>query len=211
MPFALGTTMTILLLDNYDSFTYNLYDYLQQAGADCTVVRNDALELLAFEPGDFDGVVLSPGPKRPQDAGMLPRLIAAWHQRLPMLGICLGMQALGEFFGARLVKSEPPMHGKTSTVRHNGHPMFTGIPMLFSAMRYHSLILQNLQKTPLNGVAYTDDGALMALAHRELPLWGVQFHPESILTESGLQLITNWVEYVHRSAPNPLRPVFAPC
>ncbi|MEZ4941639.1 MAG: aminodeoxychorismate/anthranilate synthase component II [Saprospiraceae bacterium] len=203
--------MAILLLDNYDSFTYNLYDYLQQAGADCTVVRNDALELLAFEPGDFDGVVLSPGPKRPQDAGMLPRLIAAWNQRLPILGICLGMQALGEFFGARLVKSGLPMHGKTSPVRHNGHPLFAGIPIVFSAMRYHSLVLQNLEKTPLNGIAYSDDGTLMALEHRELPLWGVQFHPESILTESGLQLIINWVEYVHRRTPNQPPPVCASC
>lgn len=203
--------MTILLLDNYDSFTYNLYDYLQQAGADCTVVRNDALELLAFEPGDFDGVVLSPGPKRPQDAGMMPLLIAAWHQRLPMLGICLGMQALGTFFGASLIKSDPPLHGKTSLVRHNGHPLFEGVPIVFSAMRYHSLALQSLRKTPLIGTAYTNDGTLMALAHRKLPLWGVQFHPESILTESGLQLIKNWVEYVRSSALNQAAPALTPC
>ena len=203
--------MKILLLDNYDSFTYNLYDYLQQAGADCTVVRNDALELLAFEPGDFDGVVLSPGPKRPQDAGMMPRLIAAWHQRLPMLGICLGMQALGTFFGAQLVKTDPPLHGKTSPVRHNGHPLFRDVPTVFSAMRYHSLALQSLKKTPLTGTAFSSDGTLMALAHRELPLWGVQFHPESVLTESGLQMIKNWVEYVRSSVQHRVASVLTPC
>jgi len=203
--------MTILLLDNYDSFTYNLYDYLQQAGADCTVVRNDALELLAFEPGDFDGVVLSPGPRRPKDAGMMPQLIAAWHQRLPMLGICLGMQALGEFFGASLVKSKIPMHGKTSQVRHAGHPLFNGIPTQFSAMRYHSLILENLDGTALDGIAYTDDKTLMALAHQRLPLLGVQFHPESILTEAGLQLIKNWVASVHRRITDRPKLTLAAC
>lgn len=201
--------MTILLLDNYDSFTYNLYDYLEQAGAECMVVRNDAFELLAFEPGDFDGVVLSPGPQRPHLAGMMPQLIAAWHQRLPILGICLGHQALGEFFGASLVKSKIPMHGKTSAVFHNGHPLFSEIPREFIAMRYHSLELENLENTPLETIARTDDGTIMALAHLHLPLLGVQFHPESVLTDSGLQLIRNWVNLVQEHIPNRKRQLLA--
>jgi anthranilate synthase/aminodeoxychorismate synthase-like glutamine amidotransferase len=200
--------LTLLLLDNYDSFTYNLYDYLQQAGADCIVVRNDALELLAFEPGDFDGVVLSPGPKRPQDAGMMPQLLKAWHQRLPILGICLGYQAIGEFFGARLAKAAIPMHGKTSAVQHTGHPLFKDIPHSFLAMRYHSLILEDWQDTALQCIARSEDGVAMALAHQKLPLLGVQFHPESILTASGLQLIKNWTALVRESMARRKESVF---
>lgn len=189
--------MTILLLDNYDSFTYNLYDYLAQCGVQCLVVRNDAPDLLAFEPGDFDAVVLSPGPKRPEDAGLMPRLIAAWHDRLPMLGICLGHQALGAFFGAQIVKAPEPVHGKTSWVHHTGHPLFAGIASPFSVMRYHSLVVQSLLHTPLRAIAHSeDDGLIMALAHQTLPLLGVQFHPESILTDSGKQLISNWINMI---------------
>ncbi|MBK9336763.1 MAG: aminodeoxychorismate/anthranilate synthase component II [Lewinellaceae bacterium] len=185
--------MTVLLLDNYDSFTYNLYDYLLQAGAHCTVVRNDAPELTAFDPRDFDAVVLSPGPGRPEDAGLMPGLIASWHHRLPMLGVCLGHQALGACFGARVARARIPMHGKTSVVQHQGHPLFTGIPVRFSVMRYHSLVVDDLDGTLLDCIAYTEDGTVMAFAHRYLPLLGVQFHPESILTEHGLQLLKNWL------------------
>ena len=188
--------MNILLLDNYDSFTYNLYDYLLQTGAGCTVVRNDAPDLLAFEPHDFDAVVLSPGPKRPEQAGLMPNLVAAWYDRLPMLGICLGHQALGAFFGARIVKAPQPMHGKTSPVWHSGHRLFSGIPSPFTAMRYHSLIVDSLDHTPLDVIANTADGTIMALAHRRLPLLGVQFHPESILTDLGMQILSNWVHWL---------------
>ena len=188
--------MNILLLDNYDSFTYNLYDYLLQTGAGCAVVRNDAPDLLAFEPHDFDAVVLSPGPKRPEQAGLMPNLVAAWYDRLPMLGICLGHQALGAFFGARIVKAPEPMHGKTSPVWHSGHRLFSGIPSPFTAMRYHSLIVDALDHTPLHAIASTADGTIMALAHRRLPLLGVQFHPESILTDSGMQILSNWVHWL---------------
>lgn len=185
--------MPILLLDNYDSFTYNLYDYLLQAGADCIVVRNDVLSLPEIERLGVAAVVLSPGPKRPADAGIMMSLIGAWHHRIPMLGICLGHQALGEFFGARLVKARVPVHGKTTPVQHFGHPLFRGVPARFSAMRYHSLVLESVAHLPLECIAQTDEGEIMALAHLTLPLTGVQFHPESIGTEFGLQLLKNWL------------------
>lgn len=185
--------MPILLLDNYDSFTYNLYDYLLQAGADCIVVRNDVLSLPEMERLGVAAVVLSPGPKRPADAGIMMSLIEAWHHRIPMLGVCLGHQALGEFFGARLVKARVPVHGKTTPVEHFGHPLFGGVPTRFAAMRYHSLVLESVADLPLECIAQTDEGEIMALAHHTLPLTGVQFHPESIGTEFGLQLLKNWL------------------
>ncbi len=188
--------MKILLLDNYDSFTYNLYDYLLQTGVECRVLRNDALSLAEFQQIDFQAIVFSPGPKRPADAGLMPALIERLYARVPMLGICLGHQAIGEFFGAKLVKAKIPMHGKTTEIRHNGHSIFAGIPERFTVMRYHSLLLESLDGTPLDCIAQTDDGEIMALAHRTLPLTGVQFHPESILTEHGLKMLRNWVRTV---------------
>ena len=185
--------MKILLLDNYDSFTYNLYDYLLQTGVECRVLRNDALPLTAFEGLDFEAIVFSPGPKRPADAGLMLPLIERFYKCVPMLGICLGHQALGEFFGAKLVKAKVPMHGKTTEIRHFGYPLFCEIPERFTVMRYHSLLLESLDGTPLQCLAKTDDGEIMALAHQSLPLMGVQFHPESILTEYGLQMLKNWV------------------
>ncbi len=185
--------MTVLLLDNYDSFTYNLYDYLRQAGASVVVVRNDDPELLAFSPADFDAVVLSPGPGRPQEAGLMPDLLAAWWEAMPILGVCLGHQAIATFFGGRVVRAPRPVHGKTSPVRHVGHPLFGGIPREFRVMRYHSLCVVDIEGTPLRPLAWADDGVLMALAHRVLPIVGVQFHPESALTEYGYRLIENWL------------------
>ena len=186
--------MKVLLLDNYDSFTYNLYDYLLQTGVECVVHRNDAFALEDFEQIGFQSIVLSPGPKHPSDAGLMLPLIRQYAHRMPMLGICLGHQAIGQCFGARLVKASVPMHGNTSVVRHNAHKIFEGIPEYFQVMRYHSLLLESLDGTPLRSIAVSPEKEIMALAHAELPLWGVQFHPESILTEYGLQLLKNWVK-----------------
>jgi anthranilate synthase/aminodeoxychorismate synthase-like glutamine amidotransferase len=189
--------MRLLLLDNYDSFTYNLYDYLLQCGVECQVVRNDALPVSEFERLDFQAIVLSPGPKRPSDAGVMPALIERWHQRVPILGVCLGHQAIGEFFGAKLVQADLPMHGKTSLIQHYGnHFLFQNLPPEIEVMRYHSLVLKSLEGTPLEVIAQTALGEIMALAHRALPLVGVQFHPESILTPLGLAMLRNWVSEV---------------
>jgi anthranilate synthase/aminodeoxychorismate synthase-like glutamine amidotransferase len=183
----------LLLLDNYDSFTYNLYDYLSRLHVDCRVVRNDQVSIADIEALQPTAIVVSPGPKRPADAGITMELIRHFHAKMPILGICLGHQALGEFFGATLVKSPYPMHGKTSMVQHNGDTLFNNIPNPFEVMRYHSLELDNLAATPLQTLATTHDGAIMAIKHPTLPLYGLQFHPESILTPQGFQLLQNWV------------------
>lgn len=188
--------MRILLLDNYDSFTYNLWDYLMRcapSGTEVEVLRNDACTVEDVARGRYAAIVLSPGPRRPEHAGILLELIAAFHERLPMLGVCLGHQALGEFFGARLVRAALPMHGKTDNIRHDGTGIFADLPAEFSVMRYHSLLLQDLPPEHLQTQAWTERGECMALKHKRLPLWGLQFHPESILCEQGLRLISNWL------------------
>jgi anthranilate synthase/aminodeoxychorismate synthase-like glutamine amidotransferase len=185
----------LLLFDNYDSFTWNLNDYLQQCGSSCRVIRNDECsmeEILSMQP---NGIVMSPGPGIPSTSGLLMPLIEHFHDKKPMLGICLGYQALGEFFGATLLKSPVPFHGKTSMIEHTHHPMFTAVPSPLQVMRYHSLMLSGLEKTPFEITSRTATNEPMSLAHTELPLWGMQFHPESILTECGLRLIQNWIDF----------------
>ena len=183
-----------MVIDNYDSFTYILVDYLRQLGADCRVYRNDEITLAEATTFSCAGIVLSPGPKAPEDAGILMDLIAARHATTPLLGICLGHQAIGEYFGAPLRRAHEPRHGKTSTIEVTDHPLWAGLPRRFNVMRYHSLLLDNLENTDLLPLAYSDAGELMALAHRTYPCWGVQFHPESILTEHGLAMLDNWLK-----------------
>ena len=194
----------ILVIDNYDSFTFNLVQYLQQLGAEVEVVRNDALtvsEALAKRP---QAVLLSPGPRTPDEAGICLELIgAAAETGLPLLGVCLGHQALGQAFQGRVVRAPSLMHGKTSPVSHSGRSVFAGLPSPFTATRYHSLLVDRASLPPvLEITAEADDGLIMGLAHRELPLHGVQFHPESIATEHGHQLLANFLDIAgipHRS------------
>ncbi|MGY2133799.1 anthranilate synthase component II [Hymenobacter sp. HD11105] len=187
--------MRLLLLDNFDSFTYNLLDYLQQLQVHVQVVRNDA-SLAAIEALDFDGIVLSPGPGTPDAAGIMPAVVRAYHQRVPMLGVCLGHQALGEFFGAKLQRAARPMHGKVSEIEiAPQEPLFHNLPPKLSVTRYHSLILKDLPAS-LVPLAHSTDSAqeIMAFRHHSLPLYGVQFHPEALLTTYGLALLGNWVK-----------------
>jgi anthranilate synthase/aminodeoxychorismate synthase-like glutamine amidotransferase len=183
----------ILVIDNYDSFTYNLVQLLLVAGVDVEVRRNDAEPAAAMLARRPDGILLSPGPGRPEDAGVCMDLLAA-RPALPLLGVCLGHQALGMSFGATVGRAAHLMHGKTSRVRHRGEGIFAGVPDPFEATRYHSLDVQEGTLPPvLQPVAWADDGTLMAIRHRELPWWGVQFHPESVMTVDGPRLVQNFL------------------
>ena len=190
----------ILVIDNYDSFTYNLVQLLAVAGADPKVMRNDAAtvdELLAMRPA---GILLSPGPGRPEEAGVCLPLLAR-RPAIPIFGVCLGHQALGASFGATVDRAPVLMHGKTSPVRHSGSGLFAGVPNPFEATRYHSLEVRESTLPPeLEAVAWSDDGIVMALRHRELPYWGVQFHPESVLTIAGPRIVENFLALCAASA-----------
>lgn len=186
----------ILLVDNYDSFTYNLYDYWLRLDVSCQVIRNDEISFEAFQKLNFKGLVLSPGPKKPKDAGLLMDLIDYFHDKKPIFGICLGHQGIGEYFGATLLKGKIPVHGKTAVIRHQQHSIFKDLPTQFEVMRYHSLELQQFDNTDLEIIATTQDDIVMAIAHKHLPIHGVQFHPESILTQFGLEMMNNWLKTV---------------
>ena len=186
----------VLLLDNYDSFTYNLYDYVLQLGHECKVVRNDEMSLDELATFNFSSAIISPGPKTPNDAGVTMQFIERFHASKPILGICLGHQAIGEFFGAQLVKAVKPMHGKTSVITYTNDFLFDGLPQQFEVMRYHSLVLNGLDKTALNITAKTAENEVMAIAHKELKIAGLQFHPESILTPLGLSILNNWFKHI---------------
>jgi anthranilate synthase component II len=191
----------ILLIDNYDSFTFNLYHFLGDLGAEVEVRRNDAIssqDALAMRP---EAIVLSPGPCTPNEAGIcLPLIGAAAAARVPLLGVCLGHQAIGQFFGGEVVRAPEPVHGKVWEVRHRGTDVFAGLPDPFQATRYHSLVVRRKSlPAELEETASTADGLVMGLAHRALPIWGVQFHPESIASQHGHDLLRNFLTLAARA------------
>jgi anthranilate synthase/aminodeoxychorismate synthase-like glutamine amidotransferase len=184
----------IAVIDNYDSFTYNLVQYLGTLGASIEVHRNDAIAVEALAAKPREGVVISPGPGVPRDAGISEDVIRALSGTVPVLGVCLGHQAIGEVFGGRVVRAGRLMHGKTSPILHQGRGLFAGLDNPFEATRYHSLIVErDSLPDSLERVAWTPEGEIMGLKHREHETWGVQFHPESILTRAGLKLIENFL------------------
>lgn len=186
----------ILLIDNYDSFTYNLQDYILQTGKECQVYRNDEIDLNRIGELKPEGIVISPGPGRPKDHPLIFQVLEKYQKSIPMLGICLGFQAMGEFFGAELIKAPKPVHGKTSSITHSGEGIFYNIPSPLNVTRYHSLILTKHSASDFKIISQTKDGIPMAGKHRFLPLWGVQFHPEAILTEFGNEMMKNWVQTI---------------
>ena len=183
-----------VLIDNYDSFTWILRHYLLQTGNKCEVYRNDEIslsQLIAINP---ERIIISPGPCTPLEAGISMQVIEYFHSRVPILGVCLGHQAIGMFFGGQLTHANYPMHGKTSAIQHNGHGLFKNIPSPTTVMRYHSLMITALDTTELDEIAKCEDGTVMAVAHKYYPIVGVQFHPESVGTEYGLQILKNWAD-----------------
>lgn len=184
----------LLMIDNYDSFTYNLVQYFRELGQQVKVVRNDAIDVAGVAALQPRQLVISPGPCSPAEAGVSVELIRAFAGRIPLLGVCLGHQAIGYAYGGRIVRATELMHGKTSPVRHHGADLFTGLPDPLQATRYHSLVVEP-QTLPaeLKCTAWLEDGTIMGLAHRQLPLWGVQFHPESIISVAGKELLGNFL------------------
>ena len=183
----------IAVIDNYDSFTYNLVQYLGELGAEVRVYRNDAITVEELDALDPSHVVISPGPGTPDDAGISRDVIRELGARRPILGVCLGHQCIGEVFGGRVVRAPRLMHGKTSMIQHYGDGLFLGLPKPFEATRYHSLIVDEPLPPELKATAFTAEGELMGLCHREYPIFGVQFHPESILTPHGKQVLRNFL------------------
>ncbi len=184
----------ILVIDNYDSFTYNLVQYLGEMGATLDVRRNDAVSLDEIEQMAPDKMLLSPGPGTPDDAGITLEVIRVFGPRIPIFGVCLGQQAIGQALGGRVVRAEHLMHGKTSSITHNGAGVFVGLPSPLEATRYHSLIVERGSlPDSLAITAETDDGEIMGLRHKDWPLEGVQFHPESVLTTHGKQMLRNFL------------------
>lgn len=191
----------VLVIDNYDSFVYNLVQYLGELGAEPLVHRHDALDLDAVDELAPDGVLISPGPGRPDDAGLSNEVIRHLGGRVPVLGVCLGHQCIGQVYGGRVVRAPEVVHGRTALVRHGGAGVFAGLPDPFEATRYHSLVVDRASlPAVLEVTAETDDGLVMGLRHREHDVEGVQFHPESVLTASGHDLLRNFVARVTRAA-----------
>jgi anthranilate synthase component 2 len=185
----------LLMIDNYDSFTYNIVQYFGQLGEEVQVFRNDRITLDEIEQLHPDRLVISPGPCSPEEAGISVAAIRRFAGKIPLLGVCLGHQAIGAAFGGTVVRSVSLMHGKTSPIHHDGKELFASLPNPFNATRYHSLVVER-ESFPdcLEITAWVENGEIMGLRHRTLPVWGVQFHPESILTEGGMQLLKNFLE-----------------
>ncbi len=198
----------LLLIDNYDSFTFNLVQYLGELGAKVEVIRNDQIDVPGIRARRPEALVLSPGPCTPNEAGVTVPAVRALAGTLPILGVCLGHQAIGHAFGARVVRNARIIHGKATPVRHRGKGIYAGLPSPFSAGRYHSLVVERATlPATLSVTAWTDEGEVMGRRHRTLDVEGVQFHPESILTEGGQRLLGNWLAHVagERVRPRPQR------
>jgi anthranilate synthase/aminodeoxychorismate synthase-like glutamine amidotransferase len=184
--------MRVLVIDNYDSFTYNLVQYLGELGAASVVVKNDAIDVAGVTAADVAGVLVSPGPCTPNEAGVSLAAVASAH--VPVLGVCLGHQSIGQAFGGKVIRAERRMHGRTSPILHDGKGVFAGLPSPFEATRYHSLIVERSSLPDcLEVTAWTAEGEIMGLSHKSRPIEGVQFHPESVLTTHGKHLVANWV------------------
>jgi anthranilate synthase component II len=185
----------LLMIDNYDSFTYNIVQYLGELGEDVRVYRNDKITIAEIEALAPDRIVLSPGPCSPEEAGISVAVVRHFAGKIPILGVCLGHQSIGHAFGGKVIKSATLMHGKTSPILHDGEGLFAGLPNPFQATRYHSLIVERSSfPEELAVTAWVAEGEVMGLKHRTLPIWGVQFHPESILTEGGKELLQNFLD-----------------
>jgi anthranilate synthase/aminodeoxychorismate synthase-like glutamine amidotransferase len=195
----------IVVIDNYDSFTYNLVQYLGELGASVVVHRNDEISVDQLRARRPEGVLISPGPGNPDEAGISLELLARLSSELPILGVCLGHQAIGQAFGSRVVRAGRLMHGRTSPIFHDGSGVFAGLPSPFTATRYHSLIVERASLGPdLVVTAWTEEGEIMGLRHRSLPVEGVQFHPESFLTEHGHELLRNFLRRLPEQGRRPV-------
>jgi anthranilate synthase/aminodeoxychorismate synthase-like glutamine amidotransferase len=185
----------LLVIDNYDSFTYNLVQYLGEMRVEMQVHRNDLVSLDEIKALNPDRILISPGPCSPRESGLSNEIIRNFSTRTPTLGVCLGHQCIGHVFGGNVIVNYRMMHGKTSPIRHNGKDLFVGMPNPFAATRYHSLVIQR-ESLPacLEITAETEEGEIMGVKHKEFPIWGVQFHPESILTENGRQILSNFLK-----------------
>jgi anthranilate synthase/aminodeoxychorismate synthase-like glutamine amidotransferase len=184
----------LLVIDNYDSFTYNIVQYLGEMQVQMEVVRNDQISLDQIRARNPERLLISPGPCSPREAGLSNDIIREFGPKIPLLGVCLGHQCIGHTFGAKVIVNYRMMHGKTSPIRHNGKDLFAGMPNPFEATRYHSLVIERASLPDcLEITAETDEGEIMGVRHREFPIWGVQFHPESILTEHGRTILRNFL------------------
>jgi anthranilate synthase component II len=201
--YDLLSTAMILVIDNYDSFTYNLVHLVGRHTGDLRVVRNDALSVDEVRKLNPAGILISPGPGRPADAGISEEVIRELGPEIPILGVCLGHQAIGEVYGGAITYAPSLMHGKTSEIFHDEQSVFEGVPQGFTATRYHSLVIdRNLLPDELEVSAHTDDGVIMGVRHRTHPVEGIQFHPESVLTTEGPRLIANWIGRIMPDAAN---------